>query len=112
MRTYQEARGIDCVEVANCKHSIGILNKQLGKTEKALKCFGEALRIHRVEEGDKSLSVADNLFQIGQIFDSFGKKEQSLKCFEECLSIRKETLGEDHLDVLAAQRYVSHFINT
>ena len=112
LRTYQEARGIDCVEVANCKHSIGILNKQLGKTEKALKCFGEALRIHRVEEGDKSLSVADNLFQIGQIFDSFGKKEQSLKCFEECLSIRKETLGEDHLDVLAAQRYVSHFINT
>lgn len=106
LRTYEEATGIDTVEVALCEHEIGLLNKQLGETEKALRCFGEALRVHRVHEGDKSLNVANNLFEIGQIYDTFGRKEKSLKCFEECLKIREEMLGDDHLDVMAAQRYV------
>lgn len=35
------------------------------------------------------------------------KKDKALKCFEESLSIRNENLGDDHLDVLAAQ----HFVN-
>jgi tetratricopeptide (TPR) repeat protein len=107
LRTYKEAVGLDAIEVAVCRYNIGILKKALGETDAALRNFGEALRIHRIKEEDKSLYVANNLFQIGQIYDSLGKKEKSLKCFEECLKIREEILGEDHLDVLAAQRLVA-----
>merc|ERR1712029_430700 len=106
LRTYQEAYGEDAVEVATCRHHVGVINKQLGETEVALRHFGKALRVHRMIEGDRSLPVADNLFQIGQIYDTFENKEKSLKCFQECLKIRKDILGDDHLDVLAAQRYV------
>ena len=107
LRTYKEAFGIDSVEVAICRYNIGILKKALGEAEAALRYFGGALRIHRRTDGDKSLNVANNLFQIGQIYDSFGEKEKSLKCFEECSKIREEILGKDHLDVLAAQRFIT-----
>ena len=106
-RTYEEAVGIDAVEVATCKQNLGILNKQLGETEAAIRYFGEALQVHRTKEGDKSLNVASSLFEIGQLYDSFGKREKALKCFEECLNIRVEILGDDHLDVMAAERYVN-----
>ncbi len=105
LRTYIEALGLDSVEVASCKHSIALVKKSLGETEEALRYFGEALRIHRLKEGDKSLNVADILFQVGQIY-MVGDKDKAVKCFEECLRVRKEILGEDHLDVLAAQRFV------
>lgn len=108
LRTYIEALGLDSAEVASCKHSIALVKKSLGETEEALRYFGEALRIHRLKEGDKSLNVADILFQIGQIYISFGDKNKAVKCFEECLRVRKEILGEDHLDVLAAQRFVGN----
>lgn len=107
LRTYEEAYGLDAIAVAICRHNIGIIKKTLGESEVALRYFGEALRIHRLNEGDNSLDVANNLFQIGQIYDSFGKKEKSLKCFEECLKIRQDILGVEHLEVLAAQRYLA-----
>ncbi len=107
LRIYKEAFGLDSVEVAICRYNIGILKKALGEAEAALRYFGGALRIHRRTDGDKSLNVANNLFQIGQIYDSFGEKEKSLKCFEECSKIREEILGKDHLDVLAAQRFIT-----
>jgi tetratricopeptide (TPR) repeat protein len=106
LRTYTEALGFDSVEVASCKHSIGLLKKSVGDTDAALRCFGESLQVYRRKEGDKSLNVADNLFQIGQIYESFGNKDKSMMCFEECLKVRKEILGDDHLEVLAAQRFV------
>ena len=111
LHTYEEAVGIDSLEVAACRHNIGILNRQLGETEEALECLGEALRIYRTKEGDTSINVADNLFQIGQIYDSFGNKERSHKCFEECLKIKEEILGDDHIDVLAAKRMVAKMKN-
>jgi len=107
LRTYEEAFGSDAVEVANCRQNIGVLYNQLGNSDMALSYFGEALQGYRIKEGDESLNVANSLFQIGRIYDSYGKKEKSLKCFEESLKIRKGMLCDDHLDVLAAQRYVN-----
>lgn len=106
LRTYEEALGTEAVEVAACRHNIGILKKQLGESEIALRSFGESLRVYRMKEGDKSLHVANNLFQIGLIYEIQGESK-SHHCFEECLKIREEILGEEHFDVMAAQRLVN-----
>ena len=107
LNSFEEAVGFDSLDVALCKYNIGVVKKSIGESEKALKCFGEALKIHRSKEGDKSLNVATDLFQIAQIYDSYGNKKKALACFEECARIRSDALDEDHLDVLAARRYVS-----
>lgn len=107
LNSYEEVVGFDSLDVALCKYNIGVVNKGMGESEKALKCFGEALKIHRMKEGDKSLNVATDLFQIAQIYDSYGNKRKALACFEECARIRENALDEDHLDVLAARRYIS-----
>jgi len=107
LHSYEEVVGFDSLDVALCKYNIGVVNKCLGESERALKCFGEALKIHRTTEGDKSLNVATDLFQIAQIYDSYGNKKKALACFEECVRIRADVLDEDHLDVLAARRFVS-----
>jgi tetratricopeptide (TPR) repeat protein len=107
LNSYEEVVGFDSLDVAMCKYNIGVVKKGAGESEKALKCFGEALKIHRTKEGDKSLNVATDLFQIAQIYDSYGNLKKALACFEECVRIRNDVLDEDHLDVLAARRYVS-----
>ena len=107
LNSFEEAVGFDSLDVAACKYNIGVVKKRVGESEKALKCFGEALKIHRTKEGDKSLNVATDLFQIAQIYDSYGNRKKALACFEECVRIRNDALDEDHLDVLAARRYVS-----
>lgn len=106
LRLYENAVGLDSVEVANCQYNVALIEKKLGESEAALLNFGQALRTHRTKEGDKSLGVSNDLYQIGEIYDSFGDKEKALQCFQECLKIRKENFSDDHLDVLAARRYV------
>lgn len=110
MRIFSEALGLDSVEVALCEHEIGLIKKSLGEIEESLRCFGKALQIYRLKEGDRSLNVADCLFQIGQIYVSIGNNDKPIKCFEECLRIRKQILGDDHLDVLAAQRFIAKVV--
>ena len=96
--------GLDAIEVAACRYNIGLLHKQLGESESALRHFGESLRVYRLNEGESSLNVANSLFQIGRIYDSFGKKDKSKEIFEKCIEIRESILGDDHIDVLAARR--------
>mmetsp|Transcript_32625 Transcript_32625/g.62834 ORF Transcript_32625/g.62834 Transcript_32625/m.62834 type:complete len:325 (-) Transcript_32625:522-1496(-) len=108
LRVYEESDSADASDVANCQQTIGILQKGLGDFETALTCFGKALRGHRSAEGDKSLSVATDLYYMGMLYDSFGEAEKALQCFHECLKIRRKELEEDHLDVLAAKRFIAN----
>lgn len=41
LRTYEEAFGLDALEVANCRHNIGILHELKGESETALESFGQ-----------------------------------------------------------------------
>ena len=70
---------------AQTLHSIGVVYRSLGETQKALDKYNEALPINR-EVGDRS-GEATTLNDIGVVYRSLGETRKALEKYNEALPI-------------------------
>ncbi|MEN7546591.1 tetratricopeptide repeat protein [Rapidithrix thailandica] len=73
-------------------NEIGVIYKQLGKDDLALKHFEEALKINRDNNLDKEASIS-MLINVGVIYQRNREFDRALDSFNEVLDIRKQ-IGE------------------
>ena len=82
-----------CSFNGNVYNTMGFLEMQNGKGDRALKRFTEALRVRRAL-GER-LGEAETLMNIGHVYREEGKHAPALEHYEECLNIVSEVTGRD-----------------
>jgi tetratricopeptide (TPR) repeat protein len=78
----------DMYGMANALGNIGLVLRQLGKPEEALKHHQQALKIH--EEIGNKLGMAQDYGNIGLVLMQLGKPEEALKHHQQALKIHEE----------------------
>ena len=72
----------DLVGAADSLQEIGKVHRQGGRTELALDCYGECLRVRRAELGDDNLKVADAYCDLGHTEGDLGRNTDALQHFK------------------------------
>ena len=73
---------LDLVGAADSLQEIGKVHLAGGRTELALDCFGECLRVRRAELGDHDLKVAFTYIDLGNVESDLGRKEDACDHFK------------------------------
>jgi len=80
-------------------NEFGMILYDVGDSQKAIKCYEQALEIDREIYGEKHPDVATRLSNLGLAWDSLGDPKKAIGYFEQALEIDREIYGEKHPDV-------------
>ena len=75
---------------------MGLLLREMGRDDRALKVYNRSLETRRRLYGDESSQVATVLNNLGMIYRSNGYYHRAVESYEETVGIYESTLGKDH----------------
>ena len=85
--------------VAQSYNNLAVLYCAMGRYEKALPLYQNALEISLEQLGERHPSVATSYNNLAALYESMGRYEEALPLHQNALEIRLEQLGERHPDV-------------
>ncbi|PFX13369.1 Nephrocystin-3 [Stylophora pistillata] len=84
---------------AACYSKLGIVHKELGKTDQAKDYHNHALEIRLKRLGPDHVDVAASYNNLGNLHSDLGETDQAKDYYNHALEIRLKRLGPDHVDV-------------
>uniref|UniRef100_A0A6U5IJM1 Uncharacterized protein n=1 Tax=Corethron hystrix TaxID=216773 RepID=A0A6U5IJM1_9STRA len=77
-------------DVATTHYLLGLVYKKIGKIDKAMECFEEALVLNREAYGNNHAMVGDILQSIAMTYEGGKKYKRALTMYEDSLKVYKE----------------------
>lgn len=102
MLYYQEALQVfkqtqDYVQIGDILSLMGTIHVHHASSEKALKCFNDALVMMKMSKAQDKLKMADLLHSIGNCQAKDGAFQESIKSYRESLAIKRQLLPREHI---------------
>jgi tetratricopeptide (TPR) repeat protein len=89
-------KGPDALELASPYINLGICYKRMQKLEDTERCYREAMRLHKLNDADKSEQFSTVLLNMGVLCAEQGRNEEAEKYYLETLELRVQMLGRNH----------------
>jgi tetratricopeptide (TPR) repeat protein len=89
-------KGADALTLASPYINLGNCYKRMQKLEDAERCYREAFRLHKVNNGEESEQLSTILLNLGVLCAEQGRNDEAEKFYLETLELRIQMLGRNH----------------